>query len=76
VIGRWPGADVHFLAATMDPVRTDRGLTVLPTATTATLRDPDLIVAASDGHRGRRGPGAALLNAHAARARLRRLAVR
>jgi putative intracellular protease/amidase len=44
VISRWPDADVHFLAASLDPVRTDRGLTVLPTATPATLTDPDMIV--------------------------------
>ena len=44
VIARWPGADVRFLAATTDPVRTDRGLTVLPTDTPATLPDPDMIV--------------------------------
>jgi transcriptional regulator GlxA family with amidase domain len=40
VISRWPDADVHFLAATLDPVRTEDGLTVLPT----TLTDPDMIV--------------------------------
>jgi transcriptional regulator GlxA family with amidase domain len=44
VMSRWPGAEVHFLAATTDPVRTDRGLTVLPTVTPAGLPDPDLIV--------------------------------
>ena len=44
VIARWPEADVRFLAATMEPVRTDRGLTVLPTDTPATLPDPDMIV--------------------------------
>jgi putative intracellular protease/amidase len=38
VISRWPDADVHFLAASLDPVRTDRGLTVLPTATPRTGR--------------------------------------
>jgi transcriptional regulator GlxA family with amidase domain len=44
VIARWPEAEVRFLAATMEPVRTDRGLTVLPTDTPATLPDPDMIV--------------------------------
>jgi transcriptional regulator GlxA family with amidase domain len=44
VIARWPDADVRFLAATLDPVRADRGLTVTPTDTPASLRDPDLIV--------------------------------
>jgi transcriptional regulator GlxA family with amidase domain len=44
VISRWPEADVHFVASTLDPVRCDRGLTVIPTDTPATLPDPDLIV--------------------------------
>jgi transcriptional regulator GlxA family with amidase domain len=44
VICRWPDADVRFLAASLDPVRCDRGLTVLPTDTPATLPDPELIV--------------------------------
>jgi transcriptional regulator GlxA family with amidase domain len=44
VISRWPDAEVHFLAATLDPVRTDRALTVLPTVTPSGLPDPDLIV--------------------------------
>ena len=44
VISRWPDADVHFLATSLDPVRCDRGLTVIPTDTPATLPDPELIV--------------------------------
>jgi transcriptional regulator GlxA family with amidase domain len=44
VISRWPDADVHFLARSLDPVRCDRGLTVIPTDTPQTLPDPDLIV--------------------------------
>jgi transcriptional regulator GlxA family with amidase domain len=44
VISRWPDAEVHFLAASLAPVRCDRGLTVIPTDTPATLPDPDLIV--------------------------------
>ncbi len=44
VISRWPDAEVHFLAASLDPVRCDRGLTVIPTDTPAMLSDPDLIV--------------------------------
>ena len=44
VISRWPGAEVHFLARSLDPVRCDRGLMVIPTDTPATLQDPDLIV--------------------------------
>ena len=44
IISRWPDAQVHFVASTMDPVRTDRGLTVLPTHTPDTVPQPDLIV--------------------------------
>jgi transcriptional regulator GlxA family with amidase domain len=44
VISRWPDAEVHFLADSLDPVRCDCGLTVVPTDTPATLPDPDLIV--------------------------------
>jgi putative intracellular protease/amidase len=44
VISRWPEADVHFVASKPDPVRCDRGLTVIPTDSPATLSDPDLIV--------------------------------
>jgi transcriptional regulator GlxA family with amidase domain len=44
VISRWPDAEVHFLARSLDPVRCDRGLTVIPTDTPQTLADPDLIV--------------------------------
>jgi transcriptional regulator GlxA family with amidase domain len=44
IISRWPGASVRFLARSPDPVRTDRGLVVLPTDTPDTLPDPDLVV--------------------------------
>jgi len=44
VISRWPDAKVHFLARSLEPVRCDRGLTVIPTNTPDTLPDPDLIV--------------------------------
>jgi transcriptional regulator GlxA family with amidase domain len=44
VISRWPGAEVHFVASSPEPVRTDRGLTVIPTDTPERLPDPDLIV--------------------------------
>jgi cyclohexyl-isocyanide hydratase len=37
IISRWPDADVHFLARSREPVRCDRGLTVIPTDTPATL---------------------------------------
>ena len=44
VISRWPEAEVHFVASSLEPVRSDRGLTVLPTDTPATLPNPDLIL--------------------------------
>lgn len=44
VMSRWPDADVRFLAASLEPVRTDRGLTVIPTDTPQSLPDPDVIV--------------------------------
>ncbi len=50
VISRWPDADVHFLARTLEPVRCDRGLTVLPTDTPGTLPDPGLIVVPGSGN--------------------------
>ena len=50
VISRWPNADVHFLASSPDPVRTDCGLTVIPTDTPQTLPDPDLIVVPGSGN--------------------------
>ncbi len=50
IISRWPGADVHFVASSMEPVRADQGLTVLPTDTPETMRDPDLIVVPGSGN--------------------------
>ena len=50
VISRWPNADVRFLASAPDPVRTDCGLTVIPTDTPQTLSDPDLIVVPGSGN--------------------------
>jgi transcriptional regulator GlxA family with amidase domain len=50
VISRWPDADVHFLASSSGPVRTDCGLTVVPTDTPETLPDPDLIVVPGSGN--------------------------
>jgi len=44
VISRWPGAEVHFVARSLASVRCDRGLTVIPTDTPATLPHADLIV--------------------------------
>jgi cyclohexyl-isocyanide hydratase len=40
VISRWPDAEVHFVARSFDPVRCDRGLTVIPTDTPTTLPNP------------------------------------
>jgi transcriptional regulator GlxA family with amidase domain len=50
VISRWPGAEVHFVARSLDPVRADAGLTVTPTDTPETLPDPDLIVVPGSGN--------------------------
>jgi transcriptional regulator GlxA family with amidase domain len=50
VISRWPNVEVHFLASSSGPVRTDCGLTVLPTDTPETLPDPDLIVVPGSGN--------------------------
>jgi transcriptional regulator GlxA family with amidase domain len=50
VISRWPDADVHFLARSLEPVRCDCGLTVIPTDTPETLADPDLIVVPGSGN--------------------------
>ncbi|MGN6871216.1 MAG: DJ-1/PfpI family protein [Solirubrobacteraceae bacterium] len=49
VISRWPDAEVHFLAASPEPVRCDQGLTVIPTDTPTTLPAPDLIVVPGSG---------------------------
>ena len=50
IISRWPEVDVRFVARSFDPVKTDRGLTVIPTDTTKTLLDPDLIVIPGSGN--------------------------
>ncbi len=50
IISRWPGVDIHFLATSAGPVRTDCGLTVIPTDTPESLRDPDLIVVPGSGN--------------------------
>ena len=44
VIGRWPDADVRFVAISTNPIHSDLGLTVTPTDTTGSLTDPDVIV--------------------------------
>jgi cyclohexyl-isocyanide hydratase len=50
VISRWPDAEVHFLARSLQQVRCDCGLTVIPTDTPASLPDPDLIVVPGSGN--------------------------
>jgi transcriptional regulator GlxA family with amidase domain len=50
VISRWPDTEVHFVASGSAPVRTDCGLTVIPTDTTESLTDPDLIVVPGSGN--------------------------
>ena len=43
VLSRLPGAAVHLVWKTLDPVRSDTGLTILPTATFETCPDLDLV---------------------------------
>jgi transcriptional regulator GlxA family with amidase domain len=50
VISRWPDAEVRFVASSLEPVRCDAGLTVLPTDTPDSLPDPDLIVVPGSGN--------------------------
>ena len=50
VISRWPEADVHFVSSTLEPIRCDAGLTVIPTNTPESLPDPDLIVVPGSGN--------------------------
>jgi transcriptional regulator GlxA family with amidase domain len=50
LISRWPGAEVHFVASSAEPVRADCGLTVIPTDTPESLPDPDLIVVPGSGN--------------------------
>jgi transcriptional regulator GlxA family with amidase domain len=49
IISRWPDAEVHFLARSLEPVRCDEGLTLIPTDTPPTLPDPELIVVPGSG---------------------------
>jgi cyclohexyl-isocyanide hydratase len=50
VISRWPDAEVHFVSSSLDPVRCDNGLTVIPTDTPSTLPEPDLTVVPGSGN--------------------------
>jgi transcriptional regulator GlxA family with amidase domain len=44
VISVWPDVELHWVARTPGPIRTDHGLAMLPTATPADLPDPDVVV--------------------------------
>lgn len=50
VISRWPGSEVHFVASAAGPVSSDCGLTVIPTDTTESLTDPELVVVPGSGN--------------------------
>jgi cyclohexyl-isocyanide hydratase len=43
ILGRLPGAETHLVAKTLDPVRSDTGLMVLPTVTLALCPPLDLV---------------------------------
>lgn len=45
VLSRIPGAKVHLVAKTMEPVTSDSGMTITPTTTFAELPAPDMIFA-------------------------------
>lgn len=49
VLARVPGARVHLLWKTLDPVRSDTGLTILPTVTLAEAPPLDLIMVPGGG---------------------------
>jgi cyclohexyl-isocyanide hydratase len=44
VLARTPGWNVDLIATSMEPVRTDRGLTILPTQTRETAKPSDILV--------------------------------
>ncbi len=43
ILSRMPGARMHLVAKTLDPVRSDRGLAILPTTTLAACPPLDLV---------------------------------
>ncbi|TWA73537.1 cyclohexyl-isocyanide hydratase [Azospirillum brasilense] len=49
VLARVPGAQVHLLWKTLDPVRSDTGLTILPTATLSDAPPLDLLLVPGGG---------------------------
>jgi cyclohexyl-isocyanide hydratase len=44
VLARTPGWDIDLVAASMEPVRTERGLTILPTRTRETAKPSNILV--------------------------------
>ncbi len=44
VLSQWPGATVHYLASTPDPLRTDTGLPLTPTGTFGDVPAPDVLL--------------------------------
>jgi transcriptional regulator GlxA family with amidase domain len=44
VISLWPDVELHWVATSPGPILSDHGLTVVPTATPASLPDPDVVV--------------------------------
>ncbi|WP_439659746.1 DJ-1/PfpI family protein [Lentzea sp. HUAS TT2] len=50
VLGSVPIVTTRFVAATLDPVTSDNGLTVVPTDTFDSLRSTDVVVVPGSGH--------------------------
>ncbi|MFD4671417.1 DJ-1/PfpI family protein [Lentzea sp. NPDC058450] len=50
VLGAVPVVNTRFVAATLDPVRCDSGLTVVPTDTFDSLKATDIVVVPGSGH--------------------------
>ncbi|HEX7304094.1 DJ-1/PfpI family protein [Lentzea sp.] len=50
VIAAVPVVTARFVAATLDPVRSDNGLTVVPTDTFDSLKSTDIVVVPGSGH--------------------------
>jgi len=49
VLGHLPGVQSHFVAASLDPVRSDAGLALVPTTTFADLDRVDVVVVPGSG---------------------------
>ncbi|MET9630199.1 DJ-1/PfpI family protein [Lentzea sp. NPDC006480] len=50
VLGSVPVVSCRFVAASLDPVKSDNGLSVVPTDTFASLKSTDIIVVPGSGH--------------------------